>query len=521
MALQIDTVAHTCQLISREIREYHKGLTIHYIVHREGQRTEALGLAAQEILHHPASETAMHVLQKQKRSEESVMLGTAVASQNLFFGLATRDSILALCTINIDQFNTLKETQRHAYHLAWHAIDALEYHRDPQNRRGGSKEVIVRRRNALEMASANLRADVFSVAISALHRDKEAVRRTALTRGINALHTKSLYSPEFYPYVIALEAAEFALGQINASQIPKKKLIPVALKVAREVGMTFDEITLKNWLAFAEPAQDMAWRGYSEAEILSAAINTSPNTYVRAIGYLISELTSIVPAPIAEIRETYSPFADNVFNEKLHNKMVDQIYQDIIAQGLKQDSATPFVQMANQQNNALTEGRIMGWCASALQAAGSAFDSAKRNGQKPEQFATREFDAGRNNTNWNDLDELGKRVIKSHRDGDPVTMSDIKELSGDIATLVALRQSVEKTLADPHYRHQIAAVNELHAVPKMAPEMTTPAPVLTATPAAPVHAISIPGLGGSKKVAAAQTAVQQKKKTQDEGKQEK
>lgn len=513
MALQIDTVAHACNLITREIREYQKNLTVHFIVHHEGQRTEALGIAAQDILSHPASETAMHILQKPRRAEESMLLGTAVARQNLFFGLATRDSILALCTINIDQFVSLKEARRHAYHLAWHAIDAAEYHGNPLNRSGDPTEVIIRRRNALEMASANLRADVFSVAISSFHRDKEAVRRTALTRGLSALNTRSLYSPEYYPYVIALEATEYALNQIDPKTLSKKKVVPAALKVAREVGMTFDEITLKHWLAFAEPAQDMAWRGYNSAEILSSAINTSPNTYVRAIGYLISELAAIEPVSIVEIRETYSPYADDEFNEKLHNKVIDQIYQDIIAQGLKQNSALPFLNMANQQNHALTEGKVTGWCASALHAAGQAYESAKASGAEPEHHAAREFASRRQNTAWGDLKELGKRVIRSHRQGSPVTVSDLKDLSKDIEGLKALRQSVEKTAADPQFRHQLAAANELRPDPGMAP--MAPAPVLAASPRTPAYAASVPGLGGGSRLAATRPAQRQAEETKE------
>src|SRR5690606_35111349 len=104
-----------------------------------------------------------------------------------------------------------------------------------------------------------------------------------------------------------LEATEFALAKTDPRNLPRKKLVPTALKMAHEIGLAFDEIALKSWLAFAEPAQDMAWRGYSEAEIISAAVNTSPNTYVRTIGYLIAELAGITPTPPAEIRETYSP----------------------------------------------------------------------------------------------------------------------------------------------------------------------------------------------------------------------
>lgn len=511
MALQTDTIEHACGLITREVRDHQRNMTVHYIVHRDGHRTEALGLAAQNILSHPASETAIHLLQKPIKSEESTLLGTAVSRKKLIFGLTSTNSYLALCTMNADQFNSLKEVKRHAYHLAWHALDAAEYHDNAIDRKGGKTEIIVRKRNALELASANLRADVFSAVISAYHRDREAARRIALMRGLDSLNTRSLHSPEYYPYAMAMEATEYAVNAMADKPVAKKEIVREALKIAREVGKSFDAETLKNWFSFSEPAQDMAWRGYREGEIIGAAINTSPHTYVRAIGYMVSELSEIKPESILKIRESYSPYADNAFNEHLHNKMVEDIFQDIIAQGLKQGNSTPFRDMANLQNAALTEGKVIGWCASALHAAGKAFDNAKLEGKEPDIIAATEFENKRENTAWDDLKELGKRVIRTNRQGDMVTMGDLDDLARDIEGLKALRQSVEKTMSDPQYQKKLDAANELHARPDFAQAPKTPAPA--ADPKTPAPAMAIPGLGGTPKT---RTGTVQAPQTQSE-----
>jgi len=516
MALQISTAAHACALITREIRDYRKNLTVHYIIHHEGQRTEALGVAAQEILPHPAAETAMHFLQKPRKSENSALLGTAVARHNMFFGLATRDTLLTLCTINIDQFSTLKDITRHAWHLAWHALDAADYHSDPVNRSGEATEIIIRKRSALDLAGVNLEADVFSSAISALRKDKDAVRKIALTRGTSSLHTRSSHNPEYYPFAIAMEATEYILGQMNPSRIPKKKAVATALKVAREVRKTYDEIALKHWLGFAEPAQDMAWRGFQEDEIIGAAIHTSRNTYIRAIGYLIAEMAAIEPVSITRISDNYSPFADDVFNEKLHEKIVEQIYQDVIAQGLRQNSSRPFVLMANMQNQALTEGKTIGWCAAALQAAGTAFDSAQENGAEPAPYALKEFQSTKARSRWDDLKELGHRIVRSRRQGHPITMSGISELSRDIEGLKALRQSVDKTIKDPHHAHKISAANELR--PDHAYKPSGPAPVAAPLMSA-IPSYALPGLGlGTTRHFPVLTATRGEKNQDDDGK---
>ena len=499
MALKIDTIEHACNLISREIKDYQRNLTIQYIVHHEGQRTEALALAAQKFLGHPASETAMHLLQAQRKSEYSALLGSAVARNNMLFGLASKDFHLALCTINIDEFNSLKEMQRQAYHLAWHALDNVEYHADPQNNSGRAKENLVRKRNGLEIAHANLKADVFSACMGVFHRDRDAAQRISKTRSENTIATRALYSPEFSPFPIALDATVFAIDKADPKNISKKRMISEAQKITSKVGQIYGSNSVTNWIKFCEPAQDMAWRNFSDEEILGAAIHTSPDTYVRATGYLVAEQTGTSPASVLDIRESYSPFADDEFNSNIHDRVIDQTFNDIIAQVARSHSASPLFELAHQQNEALTNGHILGWCASALQAAGVAVLSGIEQGEKsPEDLAAERFRDQRNHTNWEELSLLGKNIIKSQRSGQPVTMRDIDDLAKDIAGLKALRASVQNTLEAPEYTQQLAAVSELDSVPaqmigmEAAPSVTKPAPVA----AQPIVA---PGLGGTSK----------------------
>lgn len=508
MGLKIDTVAHACRLITREIQDAYKNLTVHYIIHHEGQRNEALGVAAQQLIHHPAAETAMHILQRPRSTEDSVLLGTAVARQPLFFGLAMRDRLLALCTLNLDQFDSLKEARRFAYHLAWHAIDALEYHSNPANRTGASTEVLIRRRGALEMAYANLKADAFSALISALHSDREAINRMALVRSAHAIVPRSLQSPEYYPFAIAADATKFAFEHINAKQLPKKKLVPTALKLAGEVAKTFDENAMEYWLSFSEPAQDMAWRGYTRDEILGAAINTSPSTHIRSTGYLVSEITGVKPCAIARIKDSYSPFADESFNLMLHERIVSETFEDVIAQGLRQKSMMPFLRIASQQNEALSEGRVIGWCAAALQAAAMAYESALSSGNEPEMIARREFEDERGKTAWENIKKLSDRVVDQKRGGTMVTMGKLAELCQSMEGVNAVQKSIEKTMRDPVYQQKLEAARELTPnAPRSAAPQPSAAPRQAAAPAAGPRG---PGLGSSSATAAGVQARQAK-----------
>lgn len=511
MTLKIETVSYACDMISQQIAEAFKNLSVQYVVHHQGHRTEALSLATHKIIEHPAAEIALQMLQKTKKAEDSSYLGTAVARKKMMFGLLLRDTILSLCTINIDQAGSLKEAQREAWHLAWHAIDAREYQSHSGSISKQSTGLIVRRRSAIEMASANLKADAFSCTLSYLNGDKDAALRTARARSMGALSTRSLHSPEFYPFAIAKEALDYALKKIASQNIPKKSHISTALKIANEVGMAFDEQSLVNWLSFSEPAQDMAWRGYPREKILSAAINTSPDTQVRALGCLVSEVSGIAPTPFIEIQETYSPYADDKFNAKLHETSVDCVFEDIIAQCLDTNSPDPFLSMANMQNELLTEGHSVGWCASALQAAARGFEYAAHNGNEPSQLARREFDTERHKTAWGSLRDLGRKIVDQQRHGHIVTMGSVQKLCDDIKDADAIQKSVAATIADPSYRRKMAATKGL--APRMEPQPAGPALIAGLDLSGPRLTAAPPVPGG--KTATIRTAVKKTASTQE------
>lgn len=508
MALQINTIVQTCQAIARQVKEARKTLTIHFIVHHEGQRVEALALAGQEITWHPAAETALHLLKSAKHSEESALIGVAVARESLFFGMAAREPLLALCSINMDQYETLEDVRRHAYHLAWHALDACDY-QERARRTGAPNQVIVRRRSLLESASANMQADSFAAVMCTLQGHNDVIRNLGTSRGQNVLQMISAHNPEHFPFVIAMESVILAMEQMKNKPVTKHKYIETALRIAREVGMTFGKDSLKQWFTFGEPAQDMAWRGYNDSEILSAAINTSDDTYVRATGYLISEVTGIKPASVMKIRESYSAFADDEFNNKLHEKSINEVFEYVIAQGLKQKNSEPFLAMANRQNVRMTEGQMVGWCAAALQVSAQAFDDAIRAGnEKPEEIARREFRGEEKKTKWDALKAVGKKIIDQYRQGQLVTLNDVSEICKGEQGAGAIRKAVTLTMQDPGFQKSLENGYDLGARPSPAPRTPAPSVARAATPA--VAAVSAPGMGlGGRPIQVRQTVRQQ------------
>ena len=442
MVLKIETAAHVCGPISRQVQEAFRALSLHYVVHHQGQQGQALEGLSPEILSHPAASSVRRFVRREEGAEDSAYLGTALARRPAFLGLASQDALLSLCTLNIERAENLKELQRQAWHLAWYALDDFRYYGEPAFRAGRSRSLIVRARDKREMVRANLCADIFSAVMFYFEGDENAVRRIAYLRSFEALSPRPQHYPEDYPFVVAREMLEFALEKLSREVLVKKSRIPAALKIAHEIGLAFDESACEAWRIFAFPAQEMAWRGLSKEIILSAAINASPDTYARITGRLVSELTGIEPAPPADIREAHSLYPGDGFNEKLHKKAVGRIFEEALAQSLARNSAAPFFEQASAQNEGLLGGQVMGWCAGALQAAARGFMLALDRGVEPEPMARREFENENLRISWESLRMLGEKIIARRREGAPVTAESVRKFCDAQESVDAVRKAL-------------------------------------------------------------------------------
>jgi hypothetical protein len=337
-----------------------------------------------------------------------------------------------------------------------------------------------------------------------IHNDTGSLKKLAFTRAINTLSLRTGYHPEEYPFPIALEATGYAIDAFLNKPLPKKKIIPTALKIAQELGLAFDEGAIKQWLYYAIPAQDMAWRGMNKEDILSSSIYISQNTHVRSIGHLVAEITGIKPSSILDIRELYSAYGDDVYNETLHIKTIDEMFEQILEKGLESASSAPFLEEANKQNEAMLSGNMLGWCANALQKAAMIFEQSLSEGDSNAQRAhtvKNAFDRAQGNTPWESLKMLGQEIVKHCRAGHNLTMGEMAELTQNKEELAAVLQSIKCTMQDPQYAAKLDSANELTQTKGLEP--VNPAPSLGAPKAAPAMSVSAPAPGGSMGITAA------------------
>lgn len=520
MGLKLDSVAQACQQIAREIRDEYGLLTLHYIPFHEGQIEEALNISAQQLIMHPAIDKTLYLLKNMDIPTYSSYLGTLVEKQRILFGLSSREVFLSLSCINVDHFDNIRDVKAQAYHCAWHGINVLKTRRHMTRKDRRLNDIMYLPRNLIEAGQKNLQADTFSAIMCALDDDKTAVSRIAKARSLAALSRIPHHKPETYPFTIAMEATQYAINEHLKKNPPRRKRIPLSLKIAEEMAMTFDTESLRNWLAFAEPAQDMAWQQINQEDILGSAIYISQNTHVRAIGHLVASLTEVKPVSILETREKHSAYADHKANESLHEKTTNSIFEEVMARGIDEHSSEPFIKEANKQNEALTNGHILGWCAAALQAAAKAFDKAIDSGRaQAENAARKKFIEERGKTTWEQLKQLGQEIIKQYRMGKEMTFETLMNTCEASQQYAPVLSSVTLTVNNPQYIAQLEAANDLNHIPEQpAPEPQSPAPTVS-----PQVMPAAPGMGGGRAgrppavPPAAQQTAKQSSKSEEKG----
>ena len=515
MAVPIDSIQYICQRMTRDIENLYPGLSLFFIIHGTGKLKESLALGEHEIITHPAGNAARAIIRRNSKGENSSFLGMAIARDSKMLGFKKVDHLMAIFNINQDEFNSEQEAMATIYHLTWHAIDLYEIRQRPQYKHKFKSGPMIPKRSALNLSKANLQADMFAGILAHLRGNNDVLSLISLKRGNDSLIPTTGHRAEDYPSIIALDACKFALDELKQDPPSEEDQVTSARKISIEIGHAFDEHNIREWWNYAIPAQDMAWRGYQKEQILGAALNTSEDPFVRSIGYLVKEVTNIEDVPASALENTYNCFIDPEKHVNLHREMVDSIFQEVIAQGVEESSSRPILDAANIQNEKLTEGRILGWCANALQDAAQAFERALLNGASPAQAAKMQFEGNRREPSWEELKKLGNKVIDQRRQGIAVTMGHIAEICHDNPAFTPVLDSLKITMNDPTYIQKLEAANDLAAAPSVpsapapkaptpkgpapkgpaptGPQIQEPATSAPITPAAP----SAPTLGGN------------------------
>jgi hypothetical protein len=237
----------------------------------------------------------------------------------------------------------------------------------------------------------------------------------------------------------------------------------------------------------------MAFRNMPPEMILGCAVFTSEDAFVRATAHLVEETSGIEPLAGMKLQGSYNAYINQQQNQLLHRELMEKTFEEAIARGVLEESGQPLIVAANEQNENLAEGNILGWCAHALQAAARAFDGALSTGVSPAQAARLEFEVTKDSAAWDTLKKIGETVVDKKRQGFAVTMGSLAEICNSNPAFSPLLGSISVTMKDPSYIAKLQAANDL-SVPSLGPRTQTPK-IQPAVPSYTGPAPSAPGLG--------------------------
>ncbi|MEM6811524.1 MAG: hypothetical protein AAF549_03560 [Pseudomonadota bacterium] len=509
MVVSTNEIQDLCDQVNQQVRRVYEDISLYFLVHEAGRLRDAIALAENDFESHPAGEAAQHILKKQPKNERSAFLGLSISSQTKMLGLKRVENLLAVFTVNASEFDELRETKAKIYQLTWHALDLYDLRKNPKYKGQFLSGPMIPKRTPMNLSKSNLQADAFACLMLAMQGDRSLADMLGEKRAKQSLSPITNFKAEDYPSLIAMEATEIAIEEMVKAPPPKEEQFIYAKRLSVEIGQAFDKASIKQWWDYSVPAQDMAWRGFESEEILSAALNTSDSPFVRSMAYLVSERCDIHPVDSEKLKKAYNAFLDPDKTIDLHRELMDATFEEAITKSINENSNRAFLEVANQQNQTLTEGRILGWCAIAMQSAGKAFERALRDGIAPEQAARLDYSNNKGDDSWDDLKELSEKIIDKKRQGVAITMGHVAEICNTDPKFAPILESMKMTMNDPEYVQKLEAVSDLSIMPS-APSLNNAPQAAPKGPApkgpAPQAPVMGPAIGGGAGARAAQIA---------------
>src|SRR5690606_38315593 len=130
----------------------------------------------------------------------------------------------------------------------------------------------------------------------------------------------------------------------------------------------------------------------------------------------------------------------NEVNERMHGKLCDKIFRQVIERVKKHDDPYYFLEEAQHQNNRLKDGHVSGWCAHALLKLAQAYETEKKL-----QNAQELFHAQLKTLLWDELHKLSRAMMKLRRAGERITKKSLFGITESETGLRLVAQDFEAT----------------------------------------------------------------------------
>lgn len=338
---------------------------------------------------------------------------------------------------------------------------------------------------------------VFALYVDASIVGLGVLKQKVVAQSKQVFTIKAGFNPAEDSLPVFADALLESFKEHGARTLQNKKSLEAIIGVAIGIVSNIDTSTLSSWRSFCGHAQDMAWRGYSPREILTAAIRGSESPYLQAIGRKLSRYCriDIEKGPIKDV--DFNPFESEEENQMRHKRAMNGVFSNALNDSIEKRNVDIFYQEADAQNMRMLDGTFTGWCAKALQKTASLLDSLflkeDVDAIEMKERARRNFrdETSRSSYGWGSLKKISDKIIDEIKDGNAVTHSKAVQIANDnnaglMADSLSLTMSSEALKAK---LDNVAALNK-------SPEAPTPnAPAQKMSPKTPAPKMSAPGMG--------------------------
>ncbi len=451
-ANEIINLKNTCANISDNIRTLFPALNLHFLLYSADKKQDVIANLLGKLNGHPAFNEAFQVLKAWTTDHQGTsFLGLSEGQESIVFSFKTRPKTLAFISVDVSVYKELYQAIQAIHTEMAIFLDTYSGHLKKPLVLNGN--VFVHKRTQVAACRLNLKADIYSVLQLLRESQYDAPILLARQRSLETLTPQTNTKPEEYAFPIALDVINYTVEKQISSTITTRSPSPLLsqYQLAEQMTECFDQENLQSWIQFANHCQTMAWSGFTPSQILGAAINTSTNPFIKAIGHMLAELTNLAPVEESHLPSGYNPFLAEEINQIRHERSCEETFEMIMFHVMEADSHLPLLRVANNQNEALLKGKISGWCANALHAAAKAYIGARDRGIPPAQAARLEFQSAYLQSNWKMLGQIGQYVVQMNRQSTSLSMPDLLEWVSQIPDSKHMSDSLTLTISDPQY----------------------------------------------------------------------
>lgn len=435
MVTKDTSLDHILSVIRRQVNNEFPDLTVLFIPYQPGQAEQALESQKHALDEYISADTFIQQLTTKNKLPKrgSKLVAFYSAQKKAFPYLRTKKSELALVLVDKKD----NEMQRSAifynsperydwlmgYSLAWQALEASQNYKDPKHSNLYNKielspkqTLFIPQYDQMHHLRSSMLAECFAALTLEQQNEKGTIAHLGKKRSEMALTAIPYYTAEAYPFPITQDAVKLIVDDLEPSDLATTTPIQNTLLMTEEIHETFDDIDLKQWLSFAETAQEMAWSDREKKEILSSAAYSSDDAHTRTTAYMIAEKLNTDLIPVNN-NELHNPFADQERFQKLHLKTAKRNTEKILDLAIAEHHPEHLLKEAIAQNEKLFKGQIIGWCSPALVKTAYAYS---KEDIRPELLRDI-FENMIGDVKWEHICHLNQFIMKKNREKSPIT----------------------------------------------------------------------------------------------------